>query len=64
MWTVIYMATDTETALKVEEAMESEGILVKVKQVMKSKRHGCCIEVQVPESEAREAQNIILEKNL
>ena len=58
------MATDTETALKVEEAMENEGILVKTKQVMGSKRHGCCIEVQVPESEAQEAQKIILEKNL
>lgn len=64
MWTVIYMATDKETAVKVQEAIQSEGILVKSKQVMKSKRHGCCIEVLVPESEAQEAQKVILEKNL
>ena len=64
MWTVIYMATDRETALKVEEALKIEGILVNVKRVMESKRHGCCIEVQVPESEAQEAQKVILEKNL
>jgi len=64
VWTVIYMATDMGTAHEVEEAMQREGILVKLKQVMKSKRHGCCIEVQVPESEAQEAQQIILERNL
>lgn len=61
---MIYMATDKETAVKVQEAIQSEGILVKSKQVMKSKRHGCCIEVLVPESEAQEAQKVILEKNL
>ncbi|MDD4568563.1 MAG: hypothetical protein PHE70_00320 [Tepidanaerobacteraceae bacterium] len=64
MWTVIYMATDKETALRVEKAIKSEGFLVRTRQVMKSKRHGCCIEVIVPESEAQEAQNVIFEKNL
>lgn len=64
MWTVIYMATDKETAIKVEDAIKSEGFLVKTRQVMKSKRHGICIEILVPESEAQEAQKVILEKNL
>jgi hypothetical protein len=64
VWTVIYMATDKKTACKVEEAIKSEGFLVRTRQAMKSKRYGCCIEVIVPESEAQEAQNIILEKNL
>ncbi|WP_231848318.1 hypothetical protein [Tepidanaerobacter acetatoxydans] len=64
LWTVIYIASDKETALKVEEAIRSEGFLVATREVMKSKRHGCYIEVIVPESEAQEAQNVILEKNL
>ena len=62
MWTVVYMAMNQETALRVEDAIRSEGILVKTREIMKSKRHDHCIEVIVPESEAQEAQNIILEK--
>lgn len=64
MWTVVYMATDENTAEKVKEAIESEGILVKTKEVMKSKKYGCCVEILVPESETLEAQQVILEKNL
>ncbi|WP_422443578.1 hypothetical protein [Thermoanaerobacterium sp. DL9XJH110] len=64
MWTVIYMATDKQTAVKVEDTLKNEGILVKTREVMKSKKHGCCIEILVPESEAQEAQKVILEKNL
>ncbi|HQA60293.1 MAG: hypothetical protein WBJ82_00470 [Tepidanaerobacteraceae bacterium] len=64
MWTVIYMATDKDTAHKVVQAIKDEGFLVKTREVMKSKKHGCCIEISVPESEAQEAQNVILEKNL
>ncbi|AYO30171.1 MAG: hypothetical protein PWR06_787 [Thermoanaerobacteraceae bacterium] len=64
MWTVIYMATDKDTAQKVEQVLKSEGILVKTREAMRSKKHGCCIEILVPESEAQEAQKVILEKNL
>lgn len=64
MWTVIYMATDKDTAQKVVKAIQDEGFLVKTREVMKSKKHGSCIEISVPESEAQEAQNVILEKNL
>ncbi|MGI6485137.1 MAG: hypothetical protein GX759_07000 [Thermoanaerobacterales bacterium] len=64
MWTVIYMATDKKTAAKVENAIKSEGFLVKMREIMKSKRHGSCIEILVPESEAQEAQRVILEQNL
>lgn len=64
MWTVIYMATDKQTAVKVADTLKNEGILVKTREVMKSKKHGCCIEILVPESEAQEAQKVILEKNL
>jgi DNA topoisomerase VI subunit B len=58
------MATDKQTAVKVEDTLKNEGILVKTREVMKSKKHGCCIEILVPESEAQEAQKVILEKNL
>lgn len=64
MWTVIYIATDKVTASKVENIIKNEGFLVKLREVMKSKRHGSCIEILVPESEAREAQKVILEQNL
>jgi DNA topoisomerase VI subunit B len=58
------MATDKQTAVKVADTLKNEGILVKTREVMKSKKHGCCIEILVPESEAQEAQKVILEKNL
>ncbi|HHY04909.1 MAG TPA: hypothetical protein GX534_06970 [Thermoanaerobacterales bacterium] len=64
MWTVIYVATDEDNAKVVENAIKSEGILAKTREVLKSKRHGCCIEILVPETEAQEAQEVILEKNL
>lgn len=64
MWTVIYMATDKVTAAKVENIIKNEGFLVKIKEVMKSKKHGSCIEILVPESEALEAQKVIMENNL
>ncbi|MFO7152419.1 MAG: hypothetical protein DIU66_004150 [Bacillota bacterium] len=64
MWTVVYMVTDKETADKVVNALKEEGFLVKTKEIMKSKKRGCYIEILVPESEAEEAQKTILEKNL
>jgi len=64
VWKVVYMAMDKDTAEKVEQVLGSEGILVKNREAMRSKKHGCCIEILVPESEAQEAQKVILEKNL
>jgi len=64
MWTVIYMATDVKTARRVEEAIKKEGFLVRTRQILNSKRHGCCIEVVVPESEAQDASRVIYEQNL
>ncbi|MCG0274805.1 MAG: hypothetical protein L5655_01405 [Thermosediminibacteraceae bacterium] len=64
MWTVVYMATDKENAEKVVNVLKQEGVLVKTKEVMRSKKRGCCIEILVPESEAEEAHKIILENNL
>ena len=64
MWTVVYMAADKATAEKVEKAIKEEGFLVKLREVMKSKKHGSCIEILVPESEAQEVQKVLLEKNL
>jgi len=58
------MATDKDIAQKVVKAIKDEGFLVKTREVMKSKKYGSCIEISVPESEAQEAQNVILEKNL
>jgi len=64
VWTVVYMATDKETADKVADILKNEGFLVKVKEALKSKKRGCYIEILVPEAEAEEAHKIILEKNL
>ncbi|GEM_PF-1838648 len=64
LWTVVYIASDEDTAYKVAEAIKNEGFLVTTREVMKSKKHGCYIEILVPESEAEEVQNFILEKNL
>ena len=63
MWTVIYMATDEETAFKVKTAIQEEGFLVKTREICKCKQD-YCVEILVPESEVQEVHKVILEQNL
>ncbi|SNX54829.1 hypothetical protein [Thermoanaerobacterium sp. RBIITD] len=65
MWTVIYMAHSMEIAEKVKDVLTKEGFLVKLKPLNKNldNSEGYC-EVMVPNSEAQDAQNTIIEYGL
>ena len=61
MWTVVYMAQNREMVTKLQQTLEKEGLLVKVRPVNKTSENDDYYEVLVPESEVEEAHNIIIE---
>lgn len=62
MWTVVYMAQQSQVD-DIQKRLTGEGILVKLRQVTPKKPDSFSVfEVLVPEGEAEEAHEIILEK--
>lgn len=67
MWTVVYMAQGKEMAIKIQQALEEEGVLVKVKLIGKdakcadAKCDDNCYEILVPAAEVEQAHNIIID---
>jgi hypothetical protein len=65
MWIVVGMASSIKTAAKMQKALESEGILVKLTNVTKKIRSSDdTYEVLVLESESDSAREILLENGL
>lgn len=65
MWIVVGMANTQKMANTMQKALESEGILVKLRNVSsKTKCNGDTIEVLVLESEFDSAREILLENGL
>ena len=54
MWRVIYITGDEKLAARIQEKLTQEGFLVKIKPSV-SKQY----EIQVPTSEAAEAQDML-----
>lgn len=62
MWTVVYMAQSKEIVVKLQEILEKEGLLVKVRPISKNVENSDnYYEVLVPESEVEEAHSIIID---
>lgn len=65
MWIVVGMASSIKTAAKMQKALESEGILVKLTNVTKKiKSSDDTYEILVLESESDSAREILLENGL
>lgn len=65
MWLVVGMASSKKAAVMMQKALESEGILVKLRNVSsKAKDGGDTYEILVLESEASQAREILLEHGL
>lgn len=63
MWIVVGMAGSAKQAQAMQKNLESEGILVKIRNVSsKTKNSGDTYEVMVLESEAASAREILMEK--
>lgn len=61
MWTVIYLAHSEKDAQRIEKALTTEGFLVKVREVGKNKNGQGTFEIMVPNSEAEDANMLMLE---
>lgn len=62
MWTVVYMAQNKEIVTKLQDFLEKEGLLVKIRPMSKnSNNKDNYYEVLVPESEVEEAHSIIID---
>ena len=62
MWTVVYMAQSKEMVTRLQEILEKEGLLVKIRPISKNKENqDNYYEVLVPESEVEEAHSIIID---
>lgn len=63
MWTVVYMAQSKEIIQKLQELLEKEGLLVKIRPISKNAEsdEDNYYEVLVPESEVEEAHTLIIE---
>lgn len=65
MWIVVGMASSIKSAAKMQKALESEGILVKLTNVTKKiKSSDDTYEILVLESESDSAREILLENGL
>ena len=65
MWLVVGMASSKKAAQEMQQALEGEGILVKLRNVSsKSKDGRDTYEILVLESEASQAREILLESGL
>ncbi len=65
MWLVVGMASSKKAAVIMQKTLESEGILVKLRNVSsKAKDGGDTYEILVLESEASLAREILLEHGL
>ncbi|NLW07028.1 MAG: DUF2007 domain-containing protein [Clostridia bacterium] len=60
MWTVIYIAANRKLALRLEQRLTQEGIMVNLRPIGTAQAGDLAgYEILVPESEAEEANEII-----
>lgn len=63
MWTVVYMAQNKEIADRLQQVLEQEGVLVKIRPINKTADQAASVyEILVPESEVDQAHNIIIDQ--
>lgn len=59
MWTVVYVAQSKLELGKIEKALTEQGVLVKTRQIGKSKNGQALYEILVPKSEVNDASMIL-----
>ncbi|MDF2674487.1 MAG: glutamate decarboxylase [Clostridiales bacterium] len=55
MWTVVHVAQSKIEVERIQKALDDQGVLVKVKQIGKSKNGQVLFEILVPNSEVDDA---------
>lgn len=59
MWTVVYIAQSKLELDKIGDALKEQGLLVKIRQIGKSKNGQALYEILVPKSEVNDASIIL-----
>jgi type III secretory pathway lipoprotein EscJ len=59
MWTVIYVAQSEDGASKLQGILGEQGVLVKTRQIGKTKSQDGIFEILVPETEVEDACTIL-----
>lgn len=59
MWTVVYIAQNENAAQSLQNALEQQGLLVRLRPV--SREEDGCYEVLVPEAEVSEAHGVMID---
>ncbi len=60
MWTVVYIAPNTDEAKELKEILQKEGFLVKLRPIgISHEGSTSSVEILVPESEVQDALEII-----
>lgn len=59
MWTVVYVAQSKTELDKIQGALTEQGILVKVRQIGKSKNGQELYEILVPQAEVEDASMVL-----
>ena len=65
MWIVVYTAQTKETAEQVAHYLEEAGLLFKVRPIAAAAdSENACFDVLVPESEAEQAHNVLIDRDV
>ena len=64
MWTVVYMAQSKDVALSVQQLLEKNNLIVKMRSIRCEDESSCdCCELLVPEPEVQQALSLIIDAN-
>lgn len=59
MWTVVHVAQSKIEVEKIQKALKDQGVLVKIRQIGKSKNGQVLYEILVPNSEVDDACSVL-----
>jgi hypothetical protein len=59
MWTVVHVAQSKIEVDKIQKALKDQGVLVKIRQIGKSKNGQVLYEILVPNSEVDDACSVL-----
>lgn len=61
MWTVVYMAQNAQNALGVQQLLEKNDLIVKMRSLNDKESASDCYELLVPEAEVQQALSLIID---
>lgn len=63
MWTVVYMAQNEQSAFGVQQLLEKNDLIVKMRSLKDEESVSDCYELLVPEAEVQQALSLIIDKD-